>query len=213
MCYPRNEAGNALLKVLEEPKKNTFFILITHQLFSLLPTIRSRCIKFYFKQPDLNNFIKILHIYDKQFDTNNINFLYNFSNGSPGLTIKLNTEKLFFLYTNIIEILMSNEILSSQLIQLSDKVKEFSNDEFKIFLMLIRYILITITKINLGYLNENILSSNLFSDIKNNYININNQTSLEILEFLNYNEQNLFIYNLDKKLFCLNIFNPLSNIS
>ena len=206
-------AANALLKVLEEPKKNTFFILITHQLFNLLPTIRSRCIKFYFKQLELDNFIKILRIYDEQLDTNNINFLYNLTNGSPGLAIKLNTEKLFFLYSNIIEILISNEVFSSQLNELSDKVKEFSNDEFKIFLMLVRYILITITKINLGYSNENILSSNLFNDLKNNSININNKITLEILEFINFNERNLFIYNLDKKLFCLNIFTPLFNIS
>lgn len=36
-------AANALLKNLEEPPKNTFMILITHQLGRLLPTIRSRC--------------------------------------------------------------------------------------------------------------------------------------------------------------------------
>lgn len=36
-------AANALLKNLEEPPKNTFMVLITHQLGRLLPTIRSRC--------------------------------------------------------------------------------------------------------------------------------------------------------------------------
>ena len=29
LCYPKVEAGNALLKILEEPPKNTFFILVT----------------------------------------------------------------------------------------------------------------------------------------------------------------------------------------
>ena len=29
MCYPRQEAGNALLKILEEPPPNTIFILVT----------------------------------------------------------------------------------------------------------------------------------------------------------------------------------------
>jgi DNA polymerase-3 subunit delta' len=36
-------ASNALLKVLEEPPLNTMFILVSHQLRRLLPTLRSRC--------------------------------------------------------------------------------------------------------------------------------------------------------------------------
>jgi DNA polymerase-3 subunit delta' len=36
-------AANALLKTLEEPPKNTVFLLISHNPQSLLPTIKSRC--------------------------------------------------------------------------------------------------------------------------------------------------------------------------
>ena len=35
--------ANALLKSLEEPPQGTFFLLVTHRLGRLLPTIRSRC--------------------------------------------------------------------------------------------------------------------------------------------------------------------------
>jgi DNA polymerase III subunit delta' len=38
-----NEAANALLKIIEEPQKGLFFILVTTQKESLLPTILSRC--------------------------------------------------------------------------------------------------------------------------------------------------------------------------
>ena len=38
-----NNAANALLKNLEEPPSRTLFILITHSIGRLLPTIRSRC--------------------------------------------------------------------------------------------------------------------------------------------------------------------------
>lgn len=38
-------AANALLKVLEEPPRDTTFILVTHRLASILPTIASRCRK------------------------------------------------------------------------------------------------------------------------------------------------------------------------
>ncbi|HET9663148.1 MAG TPA: DNA polymerase III subunit delta' [Burkholderiales bacterium] len=36
-------AANALLKSLEEPPAGTFFLLVTHRLHFLLPTLRSRC--------------------------------------------------------------------------------------------------------------------------------------------------------------------------
>lgn len=36
-------ASNALLKVLEEPPLNTMFILVSHRVRRLLPTLRSRC--------------------------------------------------------------------------------------------------------------------------------------------------------------------------
>lgn len=36
-------ASNALLKSLEEPPAGTYFLLVTHRLARLLPTIRSRC--------------------------------------------------------------------------------------------------------------------------------------------------------------------------
>lgn len=38
-------AANALLKTLEEPSAKTVFILVSHQLQRLLPTVRSRCRK------------------------------------------------------------------------------------------------------------------------------------------------------------------------
>ncbi|MCP4722681.1 MAG: DNA polymerase III subunit delta', partial [Desulfobacteraceae bacterium] len=45
------QAQNALLKVLEEPPENTFFILTATQLAPLLPTILSRCRQIRFFPP------------------------------------------------------------------------------------------------------------------------------------------------------------------
>ncbi|WP_448587396.1 DNA polymerase III subunit [Thermocrinis sp.] len=36
-------AQNALLKVLEEPPEDTFFVLVSHNLNKILPTVKSRC--------------------------------------------------------------------------------------------------------------------------------------------------------------------------
>ena len=48
-------AFNALLKSLEEPAKQTLFMLTTHQVGSLPATIISRCQKLTFTAPDLQN--------------------------------------------------------------------------------------------------------------------------------------------------------------
>ncbi len=45
-------AANALLKILEEPPQNTFFIIVSHDSHRLLPTILSRCLKMKFSLPD-----------------------------------------------------------------------------------------------------------------------------------------------------------------
>jgi DNA polymerase-3 subunit delta' len=42
------EAQNALLKLIEEPPPSTLFVLVTHSVESLLPTVRSRCVPIYF---------------------------------------------------------------------------------------------------------------------------------------------------------------------
>ena len=43
-------SSSSLLKILEEPRKNTFFFLISHNPSKLSDTILSRCLKFYFKK-------------------------------------------------------------------------------------------------------------------------------------------------------------------
>jgi len=49
VVYPADtlnvDAGNALLKTLEEPPANTLFLLVTSRVNEVLPTIRSRCAK------------------------------------------------------------------------------------------------------------------------------------------------------------------------
>jgi DNA polymerase-3 subunit delta' len=57
LIYPaeamNTASANALLKKLEEPPENVLFILITHQVQSLLPTIRSRCQQIVMPIPDV----------------------------------------------------------------------------------------------------------------------------------------------------------------
>lgn len=56
LIYPAEtmnpEAANALLKNLEEPPPRTLFILVTHRVQYLLPTLRSRCCQIAMPAPD-----------------------------------------------------------------------------------------------------------------------------------------------------------------
>ena len=45
------QAGNALLKTLEESSEETLFILLTHQPALVLPTLRSRCYRYDLRGP------------------------------------------------------------------------------------------------------------------------------------------------------------------
>jgi DNA polymerase III subunit delta' len=47
-------AANALLKNLEEPPPETYFLLVAHRWHQLLPTIRSRCERVMLPAPDLD---------------------------------------------------------------------------------------------------------------------------------------------------------------
>ncbi len=49
-------SANALLKAVEEPPPRTVFFLVSHGASTVMPTIRSRCIKLAFRPLDLSNF-------------------------------------------------------------------------------------------------------------------------------------------------------------
>jgi len=204
-------SANALLKILEEPKDNTFFILITHQLSNLLPTLRSRCVKFYIKKPNFNQFNQILNFKDKINNQDDVLFLYNLCNGSPGAALKFISENFNQLFLLIIKILDINKPISKEVIQLTNLVINYSNDQYKTFLLLIRFILMTIIKINIGINLKKEYYSKFYESIENIATKHENSNILKILEFLNNNENDLFLYNLDKKVFSLNIFTSLNN--
>lgn len=88
------EAANRLLKVLEEPPKQTIFLLLTHSLATVLPTIRSRCQVFTFtkvKQSILESFIDSLKVETKQ-----KNIIMTIANGRPGVALRMSTDKKFY---------------------------------------------------------------------------------------------------------------------
>ena len=206
-------AANALLKILEEPKYNTYFILITNQISSLLATLRSRCLKFNFEKPSFEGFNKILLFHNDKLKSEEISFLFDLSNGSPGLALELFSEDIKDIYSTLLEILSIKDSLSTKVINLSTCVSSYSNDQFKIYISIIKFILITILKIKAGCNFSNFFRSNILHSLEKLSSSFDNLICFEILEYINNNENDLFTYNLDKNIFNLNIFTPLNKIT
>ena len=88
------EAQNCFLKTLEEPKENTYLVLITEHPDSLLSTILSRCqsIKFYpVSQKEIENYLK-----KEKINEGKIQEILKISMGRPGRAIDFisSSEKL-----------------------------------------------------------------------------------------------------------------------
>ena len=199
-------ASNCLLKILEEPKKNTYIFLISHKISSLLPTIRSRCSKIYFNNHKYDSFKKIIMNNNIDINKNHIKFLYDISNGSPGIALYFNDNEIVEIFKESIILLSNGSKVNIDSINLSSKIAKFEDDNIKIYLSLLKFILLNLSKLKLGI---NIFNYYISDEIKNLIDvsdNISQETIINKLEYLIKNENDLFTYNLDKKIFILNFF-------
>ena len=197
-------ASNALLKILEEPKLNTYFFLISHQPSSLISTITSRCLKINLLNHNFDNFNSILQITKPNTDKEIIKFLFDITNGSPGLSNDYDFEEILELFDKIISLIIDNDPFSNSNNKIIEVLTNFENDKLKIYLSLIKFILTTISKIKIGInIRDEYLSKNILK-----IINISNHISTDTitqkLDYLINNENDLFTFNLDKKIFMIN---------
>ncbi len=77
------DAGNAFLKILEEPPQNTIFILITHKLHLLLKTLQSRAVKIWFS-PDSEKIREYIKETNPAISKEEIEYLLNITGNSLG---------------------------------------------------------------------------------------------------------------------------------
>mgnify|MGYP003950332197 FL=1 len=197
-------ASNALLKILEEPKLNTYFFLISHQPSSLLPTIKSRCLKINLPNHNYDNFSNIIEISNNNINEETKKFLYDITNGSPGMINEYEFDEILNIFERLINLIEDKDPFSESNNDTIKFLSSLDNDQLKIFLSFIKFILITINKIKLGinitknYLSDSVLKIQTISD----------KISLDIiqrkLDYLINNENDLFTFNLDKKIFMIN---------
>ena len=197
-------ASNALLKILEEPKLNTYFFLISHQPSSLLPTIKSRCLKINLPNHNYDNFSNIIEISNNDINEETKKFLYDITNGSPGLINEYEFDEILDIFERLINLIEDKDPFSESNNDTIKFLSSLDNDQLKIFLSFIKFILITINKIKLGinitknYLSDSVLKIQTISD------KISSDIIQRKLDYLINNENDLFIFNLDKKIFMIN---------
>lgn len=110
-------AANALLKNLEEPPKNTVFLLVSHSPGRLLPTIRSRCQILRFDALQDDQVAQILRASSPKLNDQEIRALVRAGEGSPGQAIQ-------FIDANLAEL----EDIAQKIMQSGDRSNTLKSD-------------------------------------------------------------------------------------
>ncbi len=199
-------AANSFLKILEEPNKNTVIFLISHQVSSLIPTIRSRCLKIKFNKHEFADFKEILS--DKALNLNDeeIKFYYDLTFGSPGDAITLFNSNIIDCFDTTIQS-MYLKSFSKENTELTSILSKFNNDEFKLYISLLKSILVFLNKLKNNDINKNFYLSNKFELLKKYSNSVTKKNIIDRFNYLSKNENDLFTYNLDKKMFILKFLN------
>jgi len=113
-------AENAILKLLEEPPQQTLFLLVTHQLSSVLPTVRSRArvekmhpLTVYELQELCAKFMP---------DTEISSEILKLSNGSFGKIANLKASGGDKLYEELLDILQKKHSNASDMMNIANKI-------------------------------------------------------------------------------------------
>ncbi len=134
------EAGNALLKTLEEPPEKTMFILTTTNQNKLLPTIVSRCFKIKFKQLPKEEIYRFLT--EKGFSEKEAKEISAISEGSLSLfSLIKDNKKLYQIAKDIAILMLDKQLRIEGIINLADILDKLDNREISIIFQIVQTIL------------------------------------------------------------------------
>lgn len=172
---------NALLKVIEEPSKNNYFLLINNKSKPLIETIKSRCIeiKIILNEAKRVNIIKSLI---NKFEINSIIDSKN-SDLSPGQFLKFN----YILNEN--KISPDDDFIKNLVILLN----LYKKNKDIIFIDIILF-----------------LSNSYFNSLRNNS-SLSSDKIIEYKSFVFENINNFFLYNLNQNTLLNNISRKINN--
>ena len=201
--YLNISSANSMLKILEEPKENTYIFLISNQISLLLPTIRSRCLKIKFNTHNLTNFTNIIKDNIDEISNEEINFYFELTYGSPGTTILYYNNDFLDIFQLSIKCLLSNE-LDDNKINLSNLLSKLTNDEFNNYLSMLKFILIVANRLKINRDDKSLVNMPNYLELELLSANLTKKNLIDRFYYLTNNQKELFSLNLDKKLFILN---------
>ena len=201
--YLNISSANSMLKILEEPKENTYIFLISNQISLLLPTIRSRCLKIKFNTHNLTNFTNIIKNNIDEISNEEINFYFELTYGSPGNTILYYNNDFLDIFQLSIKCLLSND-LDDDKINLSNILSKLTNDEFNNYLSMLKFILIVANKLKVNRDDKSLVNMPNYLELESLSANLTQKNLIDRFDYLTNNQKELFSLNLDKKIFILN---------
>lgn len=151
-------AQNALLKLLEEPPKQTVLILVCHRLGSMLPTIRSRCQTFKFDEINDAKVSELIEELKPDMTPTELDLVLSMSNGSLGRAINFTSETAFEVLSDL-QTALSNwpnldwpslHVLAERFAQAKDDVTRPTFKEYMLWL----FAECIKTKVNRSFLGE-----------------------------------------------------------
>ena len=201
--YLNISSANSMLKILEEPKENTYIFLISNQISLLLPTIRSRCLKIKLNTHNLTNFTNIIKDNIDEISNEEINFYFELTYGSPGTTILYYNNDFLDIFQLSIKCLLSND-LDDDKINLSNILSKLTNDEFNNYLSMLKFILIVANKLKVNRDDKSLVNMPNYLELESLSANLTQKNLIDRFDYLTNNQKELFSLNLDKKIFILN---------
>ena len=201
--YLNISSANSMLKILEEPKENTYIFLISNQMSLLLPTIRSRCLKIKFNTHNSTNFTNIIKNNIDKISNEEINFYFELTYGSPGTTILYYNNDFLDIFQLSIKCLLSND-LDDDKINLSNILSKLNNDEFNNYLSMLKFILIVANKLKVNRDDKSLINIPNYLELESLSTNLTKKNLIDRFDYLTNNQKELFSLNLDKKIFILN---------
>ena len=201
--YLNISSANSMLKILEEPKENTYIFLISNQISLLLPTIRSRCLKIKLNTHNLTNFTNIIKDNIDEISNEEINFYFELTYGSPGTTIIYYNNDFLDIFQLSIKCLLSND-LDDNKINLSNILSKLTNDEFNNYLSMLKFILIVANKLKVNRDDKSLINIPNYLELEFLSANLTKKNLIDRFDYLTNNQKELFSLNLDKKIFILN---------
>ena len=198
LCFPNQESANALLKILEEPKENNLFILVTSKINKIIPTIQSRCTKIYFsnlKSKQIEEYLTNLNIL-------NAEMISKISDGNIYYALKIK-DSISSIISSIKKMLTA--ILTNDLYKWNNEFQNKNKDEIidnlKILNLFFRDLKLIKKNNNLNLVIFNKFEAN-YLKILNKYTNINISQIIKNIE----NTQNYINMNGYAKLMVSSLF-------